>query len=450
MSFVLLVACASAPTRPAPTGFDSAPWLADYQALLKHLDAAYANLEFAATQIDLPALDRTTRAGLAAARSEEQARAALTRFVEGFRDPHLRIARPHTSGPGPEGEAPVDRALPAAAACAALGYRPAKPSSAPWEASAGFELLGNEPFLHGLLTVRTSRLGVLRLPSFLAQHYPAACVAAWTAASGPCDDTCQTELRHRIEAELVKSALAAIDALAAHHTAALVVDVTRNGGGNDWVEPIARRLSPVEAPCAKTAFVRHPHWDRQLTEELAGIERELARPGLAAGERPRLLARRHLLTRLRRQTRMHCDRRPLWRGQPLKCSGLVQSDDPLLTCEAPGAASENARLSLPVIVLTDGNTASAAEYLVVRLKDYGGARTVGRRTLGAGCGMTNGGIPITLRRSGLTVELPDCVRYRRNGQNERAGIEVDVELPAPGKTGWTVDALLQGLAGTVP
>ena len=57
---------------------------------------------------------------------------------------------------------------------------------------------------------------------------------------------------------------------------------------------------------------------------------------------------------------------------------------------------------------------------------------VGERTYGAGCGMTNGGIPLTLPHSGLEVHMPDCARMRRDGSNEVAGITPDVALP------WTV------------
>lgn len=37
----------------------------------------------------------------------------------------------------------------------------------------------------------------------------------------------------------------------------------------------------------------------------------------------------------------------------------------------------------------------------------------------------HGGIDFRLPKSGLSVRLPDCARFRRDGTNERAGIEPD-------------------------
>ena len=61
------------------------------------------------------------------------------------------------------------------------------------------------------------------------------------------------------------------------------------------------------------------------------------------------------------------------------------------------------------------------------LRDADAAVVVGSRTYGAGCGMTNGGIPLTLPHSGLEVRMPDCARLRVDGTNEVAGIAPDVE-----------------------
>jgi hypothetical protein len=60
------------------------------------------------------------------------------------------------------------------------------------------------------------------------------------------------------------------------------------------------------------------------------------------------------------------------------------------------------------------------------LVDADAARVTGTRTMGVGCGFTNGGIEFRLPRTGLEVWLPDCARFRRDGTNERAGIVPDL------------------------
>jgi C-terminal processing protease CtpA/Prc len=81
----------------------------------------------------------------------------------------------------------------------------------------------------------------------------------------------------------------------------------------------------------------------------------------------------------------------------------------------------------PLIVLTDGETWSAAEELPATLQDNKAAVILGGRTGGAGCGHASGAEPITLKNSGGKLVLPDCVRFRFDGSNEVAGVIPDVQ-----------------------
>ena len=80
----------------------------------------------------------------------------------------------------------------------------------------------------------------------------------------------------------------------------------------------------------------------------------------------------------------------------------------------------------PLIVLVNGGTGSAAEEFAAVLQDNGAAVIMGATTAGAGCGHTNGGTPTTLKNSGAVFEVPDCVRFRKDGSNEVMGIQPDV------------------------
>lgn len=64
-----------------------------------------------------------------------------------------------------------------------------------------------------------------------------------------------------------------------------------------------------------------------------------------------------------------------------------------------------------------------------RLKESNAAILIGRRTLGAGCGVVDKPVSQKLKHTGLTVKIPNCARYMRSGLNEVAGIAPDLELP---------------------
>jgi C-terminal processing protease CtpA/Prc len=80
----------------------------------------------------------------------------------------------------------------------------------------------------------------------------------------------------------------------------------------------------------------------------------------------------------------------------------------------------------PLIVLVDSETWSAAEQFTALLQDNKAAIVMGTRTGGAGCGNLYGNDPITLLQSGAKFELPNCVRFRRDGTNEVGGVVPDV------------------------
>jgi len=42
--------------------------------------------------------------------------------------------------------------------------------------------------------------------------------------------------------------------------------------------------------------------------------------------------------------------------------------------------------------------------------------------------MTHGGLPAILEHSGLRVEVPDCLRRRADGTNERFGIDPEIAI----------------------
>ncbi len=300
-----------------------------------------------------------------------------------------------------------------------------------------------------------TRVGLLRIASFQDQLFLDACAATWERLrprqqTERCERACQEELAyHAVRQEIGDRLAAVIGALAARGVTALALDITGNGGGNNWVEDVARMLSEREPGCGKHAVIRHPHWSRRYAEELGALEQVLARGGLPAEDRALVVRGAEHVRRMLAATTASCDLRPLWTrpGYRPGCSLLAPADGALCGRDAerldaltdpagpPALAWDRAapRTGLyrgPLFVLVNSGTASASEQLVSRLKMAGRGVLLGQRTLGAGCGYTNGGLDVVLARSRLRVRIPDCVRYLPSGDNEVAGIAPDVPLAA--------------------
>jgi hypothetical protein len=208
-------------------------------------------------------------------------------------------------------------------------------------------------------------------------------------------------------------------------------------------------LSEREPACGKHAVIRHRHWSSQYAEEIGELERALAGGGLVGEDRALVTRALEHARRMRATTSATCDLRPLWTrpGHRPGCSLLAPAEGALCGREAerldqltdppgpPALVRDRAapRIDLyrgPLFVLVNGGTASASEQLVNRLKMAGRGVLLGQRTLGAGCGYTNGGLDVVLSRSRLRVRIPDCVRYLASGDNELAGIAPDAALAA--------------------
>jgi len=461
----LLIACATV----LDGAYRPEPWLADLDALETHMGVVYANLEWGVERrgLDLPALDRRTREAIRQAGSYEDAADALERFVAAFRDPHFGIERRRSPWIGwafrlfedrqeeQEG-APV---LPADAsgrdACEALGYRDRDHD---FEFPVGLlpgwaPLAGDDAFPAGTFALPDGgRVGLLRIEHFGEDGYRSACAETWEAEaqSGPCDDACLSAFRRRASDALARRVAERVEALASTEVSALVVDVTGNGGGTEWVDPVTRIFSARPLKAMRATTVRHPRSLAATERRLAAVEAALADRGLPAPTRGRLEEARERLAALVAEIRAPCDRSSLWQGRSPGCSQLLQAPmyatgvfdwlppDALAGVGGSLAAELYSPFgrdvptgvwSGPLYVLADRGSASATEAFVAMLKDNGAAAVIGERTYGAGCGFLNGGLPLELPNSGLAVWMPDCARFRIDGTNEIEGIEPDIPLP---------------------
>lgn len=452
-----------------PSAAERAAWIADLDRLEQHTATAYANLgqRLASRHLSPLELDATARAAIASAGRRAEAAAALQRFVAAFDDAHFRASPP--IGPtrrwlrrllGKERSSAGDPLASTASgtdACAALGARDQRAGPLDWSALPGFAPSDHDaashPFPAGTIPrSEGAPLALLRIGLFDAYAYPQLCAAEWerfrqSLASSPplCDEACRDSFHEQLERALIERLDAQLAELAATGAELLVVDVTGNGGGTGIVGKIRRHLTAHAIPQRASGFIRHPHSVSRLTAMANDLRTDLAHSDLSAHQRQLLAASLVRLERAVTAASTPCDLSQLWSlpaGAELSCENIGRLD-PLApeatSTDLAGLASswlvrddergDSARgWTRELVIVVDRRTASAAEDFAASLQDAGAARIAGERTLGVGCGYTNGGVSLELPATGLLVRAPDCVRFRADGSNEAAGVTPEIPV----------------------
>ncbi|HEY1069038.1 MAG TPA: S41 family peptidase [Thermomonas sp.] len=352
--------------------YDPDPWLADYGRLKHAMAQGYANLDWQVARrgIDLPALDRETTAALRGAHSHVRAFLALRGFVRRFDDPHFRL-RPGER-PAPPTTVATDAATaedidpPAGPDCEAAGYEEGDHAfRAPFARLPGWRPLGGGDFPIGII----GATGVLRIAQFGEDRYLAACRAVFRPGIG--ERALQLAVRARQQAALRQ----AIGRLRAEGATRLLVDVSGNGGGTEWVSDVIALMT-----------------DKLLSRR-----------------EPRIVG-------------ATCDRSVVWQGRRPPCEEFAPGSSARATLQGDGTWRG------PLWVLADRGTGSAAEDFVAWLRQNRVATVIGARTAGAGCGYVNGGDPVRLRVVPVDVWMPNCARFLDNSTNEIEGLEPDLPL----------------------
>jgi hypothetical protein len=265
----------------------------------------------------------------------------------------------------PESDASRDAPPPAVASCEAAGFEQSDDVAFTLPISA---LAGWSPTqAQPFAAGMAGDLGVIRIHAFGEDQYLETCEAAFEP--GMSHRQLQLATRARLQAAL----RATIVDLRERGATRLAIDLTGNGGGTEWSS---------EAPALFTAAT---------------------------------------LTRLPgRLAAAQCDRTAIWRGEAV-CPVLEPAGEPIML-DGEGAWDGQ------VFILTDFDTASASEDFIAWLQQSGGARVVGGRTRGAGCGYVGGGGWIRLSASPFDVRAPNCARFFNDGVNEIEGIAPDTEI----------------------
>ncbi|HEY0412111.1 MAG TPA: S41 family peptidase [Allosphingosinicella sp.] len=452
------LAGAAAPPSETPP-FARTAWLEDYAALKAGMEDGYANLAWFGSPeggVDLPALDRRTTKALEQADSDEEARLALGNFIASFHDGHLSQL-PFLTAPlaTPSAEPPKrDLAhVDAGEGCAALGYadRSQAAFSLPFESLPGFVMHADgvgSAVRAGIVAVGGRRIGIVRLKNFSRQQYPSACLRAWPASDAKTRNDPEA-FEKRVTRFWFEALAAQLRRFEAEGVAAVLVDVGANSGGDESADWAARLFTARPVVSARLLMAAAKPATDYFDEQIAALK---AAPGAQAGAGAAAFEARKPLVATR-----HCDMAWVWRERRpwgrSECSRLLDAGwaSGAFNYLAPGSVGDPrvaALLYWPAQVerwrgswrgatylLTGATSYSAAEMFAAVMKDNGVARTIGTRTGGDGCGFMAEAEPLVLPHSRLRYRMPNCIRLRRDGTDEVAGIAPDLlVLPTQGES----------------
>lgn len=434
-----LLAFVIAGAAPPPDA-DRAGWIADFETAKNAITRTSPNLEWqAARGLDLAAIEARARRRLADATTPGEAKDAFQRFLRPFADGHMElVSAPALPGPtGPVSTAPPD--------CASLGIEDHPDRDAVATRLPGYRALSpaGASVPAGMIAVGAHRVGILRIALFAPSLAHCRAALARNPLPTDCDEHCRDAASARIDDVFLAEVAGRLRALKMARVSALVVDLADNGGGNDTAIAIARMLGGANIPSPPLALARTPATARALAGQIADLDRN----AIGRTDKDRVANYRALLVTALAQARRPCDLSPLWQSRTVACTNLVghfyaggldafdlSAADRARSWATLVSATANyhvspARWPGPLLLLVNGNSASATELLVAMLQDANRATVIGTSTFGAGCGFTRPPAPVALPRLGVALNIPDCARFRRDGTNEIDRIKPDIAIP---------------------
>ncbi|MFT3810252.1 MAG: S41 family peptidase [Micropepsaceae bacterium] len=444
-----LIAAFSGPALAA--AFTPDRMLTDFEQVKRELAERAPNLEWSIAErgLDLAKLASDADTQIRAATTEDEARAALRNFLIALGDGHISLQFPD--------EKPVDdQAWGTASICRGLGYEDEQRSAGmPLERLGARAVTTDDSavFPIHVADLPGGKLGILRIPSFYEwgyyQYCPLAVAEIGLPANGECDESCGAAIGQKAAQLLTEAVARQIETLKAEGVVALAVDITQNGGGSLWLDPVARMLTPIKLKAPRLAFTRTQSWRDALASHLAGVDADLANAVVGVAYRGVLNAARETLVAALAEAMKPCDRSGIWANQMPDCSLIVPGKLYATGIEDYAPPGEYSLLSSgyalffsslyaydegvwsgPLYVVMDEGSASAAEHFATLLKDNHAAVLIGEPTFGAGCGwMSNGDVPIVLEESRAELHVPDCIWTNAAGENEVGGIEPDISVP---------------------
>ena len=123
-------------------------------------------------------------------------------------------------------------------------------------------------------------MGILRIADFNEHGFPQACENTLKGMSlkddNSCDDDCDRTVTLK-SANFLTNEIVRVKQLRSLGASAILVDVTRNDGGDDWNEAVARSLSSRPLVDERQGLIKNPQLTKKLTNELRAIQDDLHR-----------------------------------------------------------------------------------------------------------------------------------------------------------------------------
>ncbi len=433
-------------------------WIQDFEILKTQMTKSYANLKSIVNEesLDLARLNTKTISELKLAKTTKEAQLVIERFLGKFKDGHLAASVIKTSSSEDASDDTNNFPLSTDSTSVALkkmGFRDnSNGANIKFDSVPGYSALINNSnsFCTGIVETSTDKIGTIKLPYFYNQGYWSTPYKIWNSYKkefkGECDEKCQENFSYKLEKEFTKQFVKRIEELKSKNISKLLIDVTGNNGGSGWFEEIAHLLcDKPELDYMPGFFIKHDHWKKQLEGDLKKIGTDLANNELSESLKLKLLKFKELVQSLIAKCKSNCSSLDVWDNNEIDCLELINhpygsklpfdimndSQFMLLQSKRLLTASrfrpfKRGVYSGPLYIVQDERSASATEGFTSLLQFNNAATIVGRNSLGAGCGYTNGGVKTTLKHIGLSIKMPDCARLRADGKNEVYGIKPDI------------------------
>ena len=461
-SAILAVSASGVEAQP----YDGAAWLSDYAQLKTIMEKHYANLAWFGSPeggVDIPRLDQRTLEALKSARSDEEARQAITDFVTTFKGGHFQVLG--TVAPAGAKPAEIKRepfsAADVAEACAGLGFLPKAQVafSVPLEGLPNFTMVSDGltgVYRAGIVTsTNGTRIGIIRVQNFMLHAFPAACTIGLARLKAKGGDIDAGGARDAADDEWLNALSEDLKTFKAQGVTVLLVDVGNNTGGDDDGDMFARLFTDRLVRSPRLAVAADAAGRAYFDEEISDLDAQI-RSGVKGAGLADLTKARTFFANARKQADTPCDMSWVWKERHawagMGCTRMVDAGyaggyAATLHQGAYGDEMTALRLSLPsraddhwglwtgpLYVLTDGRTFSSAEMFSAVVQDNHIGKTIGQKTGGDGCGFMADDVPFVLDHSKMRLRVPDCMRLRADGSNEVPGIIPDIAvLPTEGE-----------------
>lgn len=432
----------------------------DFNKLLEELNSGYANLSYTIKdkKFDFTECTRQTRLKLAKAKSKNEALQIFQNYLKKFDDEHLVLQK---FSPKSHLTSQTSHQDETSSVLEKLGFRKeVNEFYIKYDSISNAEPLqiNGNPFPMAIIKEKNNKLGIIRIEFFSHEFYWETAERIWNnykdEERGICDFDCQDKFLFEIELELIDRFKQCINLFDLIDVDGLVLDISNNGGGTEIAYAFANIISEEHLKNPPFYITSHAHWMKNIKDDLKLIEHDLvnSEPSSEIYEELKSLEEKALVLLDSLNVNRHPNNRinklikheyrDNFSKTLLEYSKLTNLKSKQILNTARFQPYEKVVFDKPIYIVQNENTASAAEGFSSLLQFNDSATINGEKSYGVGCGYTNGGIKVELQSINSLVKIPDCVRLRKDGENEKQGVIPDISVLLEGKNSYEQGQLI--------